>query len=97
MIQVCFQGKIIKIIVEVSCLIIAGDYYTVITPSELHYEHVWITTELNYFQFTVMACHDVHVALSEQPWNYSSNTFEVVIGGWSKTHSAIRSSHRVSV
>ena len=38
----------------------------------------------------IQACHDAHIALMERPGNDTLDTYEIVIGGWENTKSAIR-------
>lgn len=40
--------------------------------------------------FEVMACNDVHIALSKEDGLDEQDTYEIVIGGWGATQSVIR-------
>ena len=43
--------------------------------------------------FSVVANHDVHITLSSDD-SFPSNSWEIVLGGWSGTRSAIRKTHQ---
>ena len=45
--------------------------------------------------FSVMACNDAHIALSKNNGVDSSDTYEIVIGGWGDHQSVIRGTHIV--
>ena len=49
--------------------------------------NVWFDFPLGSF---CKACHDAHIALSEVKGLDSSETYEIVIGGWSDSQSVIR-------
>ena len=49
----------------------------------------WLSNTDMYFMFSVKACHEVRIALSYEPGNVTSKSYEIVIGGWSNVQSAI--------
>ena len=72
-------------------ILLTGKFLKFTTPNEYNYEQVQFTTgESPYFVFSVQACNDAHVALSEIPGLHDYNTYELVFGGWANTGSAIR-------
>ena len=60
------------------------------------YESTWFAPKEEYFQFTFQGCNDLHVALCEVPEVYEANCYEIVVGGWDNTRSAIRDNWHVS-
>ncbi|XP_077993135.1 C-type mannose receptor 2-like [Glandiceps talaboti] len=64
-------------------------FHTASTDDQYVYKFITAPVENSRVTFEVKASNDVHIALS--PNDYDSNPmYEVVIGGWSNTHSAIR-------
>lgn len=64
------------------------EVYTV--KDEKRFDQLVLTTEANSFVFEVKACSDVHLALSRVPGVTTSQSYEVVIGGWNGNMSLIR-------
>ena len=62
--------------------------YTIYTQTTYGYKYGWVKPTEDHFVFRVAACSDVHVNLS--PTYGSSEGYEIVIGGWHNTKSAIR-------
>lgn len=60
------------------------------------YDYLWLSTHKEHFTFTVMACHDAHVALATMPDDLSSALYEVVIGGYKNQRTDIRKGPGVS-
>ena len=67
-------------------------YKTVKQPdTERAFEDVWLTvTGRTNAVFSVKACTDAHVALSEVPGLFTTKTYEIIIGGYSNAYSKIR-------
>ena len=58
---------------------------------ELDYDQMWISVQdLGSLPFGVRACNDAHLGLFSILENNTLPMYEVVIGGWSNTQSAIR-------
>ena len=63
---------------------------TLSTDNGYHYEDTGLDlSKADGVVFKVKACHDAHVALSASN-NLNSNMYEIVLGGWLNTKSAIR-------
>ena len=63
---------------------------TVNTDNGYHYEDTGLDlSKADGVVFKVKACNDAHVALSTST-NLDSNMYEIVIGGWSNSKSAMR-------
>lgn len=66
----------------------------VTTANDYHYHYLhdlgMDVTGHTSFTFNVKACHDAHIALSQDKGVDSRNTYEIVIGGWSDQQSVIR-------
>jgi hypothetical protein len=74
-------------------IIILGNIYEFHTPddgSSYEYKYNVITTSDDKLSFTVKACNDAHIMLQTVPGNTDATHFEIVIGGWSNSRSAIR-------
>ena len=69
-------------------LFVTGNMYTIYTPDTYGYNYLWMDPSDEYFVFRVAACSDVHVALSNTATN--STAYEIILGGWTNTQSAIR-------
>ena len=64
-------------------------YFT--TPNLYQFMDIGINwANVTNITFQVEACNDAHIALSENFEQYGSRTYEIVLGGWSNTQSAIR-------
>ena len=60
------------------------------TPDSFGYHHLWMTErEKTSFQFGIRTCNDALLALT-QTYGYTSNGYEVVIGGFGGGKSVIR-------
>lgn len=59
--------------------------------NERAFEDIWLTvTGRTNAVFSVKACTDAHVALSEIPGLFTTNTYEIIIGGYGNAESKIR-------
>ncbi|OWF48285.1 C3 and PZP-like alpha-2-macroglobulin domain-containing protein 8 [Mizuhopecten yessoensis] len=64
------------------------------TRNDYHYHYLHDSgldvTGHTSFTFQVKACHDAHIALSQDKGVDTKNTYEIVIGGWGDQQSVIR-------
>ena len=70
-----------------------GNVFNIKTNAEFHFGTVWLvpaSPQQMALTFRVQACNDVHLGLSDVPVGDSTANYEVVIGGWSNSKSAIR-------
>jgi Farnesoic acid 0-methyl transferase len=80
-------------------VLFVGNIYEFHTPddgSSYEYRYNVLTTADDKLSFTVKACNDAHIMLQTVPGNNDATHFEIVIGGWSNTRSAIRDRRGVS-
>ena len=70
--------------------IFAGNEAAVLTPDDYRFKHGWLqVADRRHVVFRVLACNNSHIALAQFE-DTESKTYEVVIGGWKNTQSAIR-------
>jgi hypothetical protein len=62
----------------------------VYTDETNDFDHVVLSTERKYFDFTVKACHSIHVILTHSPGVVYAFAYDVVIGTSNNTMSVIR-------
>jgi hypothetical protein len=77
---------------------IAGNVYELHTPDGgSYYEYTYnvLTVTNDRLSFSIKACNDAHIMLQTVPGSIVDRHFEIVIGGWSNTRSAIRDSRGV--
>ncbi|ELU12989.1 hypothetical protein CAPTEDRAFT_114549 [Capitella teleta] len=67
-----------------------GEWQVLHVQGEPTYNYTWFVTERTSISFKVKTCADAHLALSTDPMDVSTNTYEVIIGGWENTRSSIR-------
>jgi len=65
-------------------------FYILKTPGDNQHTKMWLTTVTPYIEFEFQSCSDLKVALSTNPKDITSNTYEIIIGGWKNTKSVIR-------
>ena len=71
----------------------ADDYYVYNTPDNADaYSRNVLLMDVTQLVFSVQASNDAHLLLSTVPGVYTSDTFEVYIGGNGNTQSGIRAS-----
>ncbi|CAH1794507.1 unnamed protein product [Owenia fusiformis] len=74
----------------------AGKKMAIYTPNDYDFKHGWVTvTGYDYIEFTVKACNDAHILLSNIPGEIDELVIQVIIGGWKNTKSAIRTGRTV--
>ena len=67
------------------------DSMEVHTPPERSYHRIWRSLQdRDGFVFRAQACWDAHLALGEIPGNIYVRAYEIVIGGWGNTQTALR-------
>ena len=60
--------------------------YSVHTPAGYDYNRMWLSVRREVVEFEVMACSDVHIALTDEPGKTSeTSTYEIVIGGFTNS------------
>ena len=65
------------------------------TPDIWAFEYAWTSAlDRSYLTFQIRACHDAQLALATLPTVADVLAYQVIIGGWINTKSAIR--HRLS-
>jgi hypothetical protein len=78
----------------------SGNIYELHTRDDgnaYQYNYSIITVWDERLSFSVKACNDAHIMLQTVPGSTTDKHFEIVIGGWSNTRSAIRASRGVRV
>ncbi|XP_063533409.1 uncharacterized protein LOC134743727 isoform X1 [Cydia strobilella] len=65
------------------------EYLEVKTDENNNHKYQFFPVSGNMLRFNVRAANDAHVALSSHPWE-SGPMYEIVIGGWANSKSAIR-------
>ena len=68
---------------------IPEDMYVVKTNKKAEYDNAIWTVSRDYVQFSVRACSDAHVIVSEVPGRYIANAFKLVIGLNGNTQTSI--------
>ena len=69
----------------------SGDTVEIDTHSRYSYNTSWLdVVGKASFEFQIQACSDVHLALARIPGEAAVQSYEVVIGGWQNSKSAIR-------
>jgi hypothetical protein len=61
----------------------------VITPATYNLETAWFIVHQPFIAFQVLACREARILLTEDPFDLSVYTREVLLGGWGNTKSAI--------
>ena len=65
---------------------LSGNVFSITTPGNSYdYTKNLIAPRETYFEFDVIACSDVHLALAENVMNVADKSYEIVIGGWDNT------------
>ena len=64
--------------------------YVLKTPGDNQHSKMWLTTESSFIRFKFQGCSDLKVALARDPQVTSTSTYEIIVGGWTNSQSAIR-------
>lgn len=73
----------------------AGDVLIVDTPDQDRFESMWKSVvDRQFFTFSVTACAEAHVILTERQGRTDDHIYEFVIGGWENSRSVIRTNIR---
>ena len=59
------------------------------TPGEDTHQTVWLTTPRTFFEFSVEACVEAHIALAQTPGVTGAGAYEVILGADDNSRSRI--------